>query len=64
MCRKPKALGIKLAINPDAHSVDGLSDMAFGVGIARKGWLEKKDILNTMSASEMEKFLERRKNGR
>ena len=61
VCRKPKALGIKFSINPDAHSLDGLSDVVFGVGIARKGWLEKQDVLNTMSASEMGKFLESRK---
>jgi len=61
VCQRPKALGIKLSINPDAHSLDGLSDVVFGVGIARKGWLEKRDVLNTMSAAEMEKFLESRK---
>ncbi len=61
VCQRPKALGIKLSIHPDAHSVDGLSDVVFGVGIARKGWLEKQDVLNTMSVTEMEKFLESRK---
>ena len=61
VCQRPKALGIKLSINPDAHSLDGLSDVVFGVGIARKGWLEKRDVLNTMSAAEMEKFLESKK---
>ncbi len=61
VCQRPKALGIKLSIHPDAHSVDGLSDVVFGIGIARKGWLEKHDVLNTMSVSEMEKFLEYRK---
>ncbi|MBI4395100.1 MAG: DNA polymerase/3'-5' exonuclease PolX [Candidatus Omnitrophica bacterium] len=56
-----KAKGILLCINPDAHSVDGLNDVAYGVGIARKGWLERKDVLNTMSVSEMEQFLAKRK---
>lgn len=60
-CKKPKELGLRLSINPDAHSLEGLSDVGFGVGIARKGWLEKCDVLNTMSVSEMEKFLESRK---
>ena len=57
VCREAKVKGIRLCINPDAHSVEGLSDVIYGVGIARKGWLEKRNILNTMSASEMEKFL-------
>lgn len=61
ICPYAKKLGVKVSINPDAHSVEGLYDTAYGVGIARKGWLEKKDVLNTMSASEVEKFLKRRR---
>ncbi|MBI4358618.1 MAG: DNA polymerase/3'-5' exonuclease PolX [Candidatus Omnitrophica bacterium] len=61
VCRKAKAQDVRLCINPDAHSVEGLSDVPYGVGIARKGWLERRNILNTMSVSEMEKFLEARK---
>ena len=61
VCREAKSRGIRLSINPDAHSVEGLGDVVYGVGIARKGWLEKRDILNTMSVSEMGKFLKSRK---
>ncbi len=61
LCRAAKEKGIRFSINPDAHSTKGLSDVKFGVGVARKGWLTKKDILNTMSVSEMEKFLKSRK---
>jgi DNA polymerase (family 10) len=43
-----------IVINPDAHTVDGLSDVMYGVGIARKGWLEAKDVLNTRSTSQIE----------
>lgn len=60
-CRSAKEKGIHFSINPDAHSTRGLSDVHFGVGIARKGWLEKKDVVNTMSVSEMEQFLKNRK---
>ncbi|OGW85261.1 MAG: histidinol-phosphatase [Omnitrophica bacterium RIFCSPHIGHO2_02_FULL_46_11] len=60
-CKKPKAMGLRFSINPDAHSLDGLSDVAYGVGIARKGWLEKNDALNTMSVLEVEKYLRGRK---
>ncbi len=53
--------GVKISINPDAHNLDGLMDVHYGVGIARKGWLEKKDVLNTMAVKEVEKFLAARK---
>ena len=61
MCRSAKEKGIRFSINPDAHSTKGLSDVKYGVGIARKGWLRKNDIINTLSVSEMEKFLKGRK---
>ena len=51
--RKAKERGIKFCIGPDAHSVEGLADVDFGLGIARKGWLEKKDLLNCMDAEEL-----------
>jgi len=60
-CPYAKKKGVQVSINPDAHSVDGLSDVVFGVGIARKGWLEKKDVVNTLTVPEMEKFLRRRR---
>ncbi len=46
-CRRARDAGVKFAVNTDAHSVDGLDFMRFGVGIARRGWLEKDDIVNT-----------------
>lgn len=55
--RDLKELGIKVSINPDAHKVDGIADYRFGVGIARKGWLEKKDVFNTMGLEQIMKFL-------
>lgn len=56
-----KKQGVRVSINPDAHSMDALRDMVYGVGIARKGWFEKKDVVNTMPVSEIEKFLKRRR---
>jgi DNA polymerase (family 10) len=46
LCRYAKEKGVTIAINPDAHNIEGLRDVYYGVGIARKGWLEKRDILN------------------
>jgi DNA polymerase (family 10) len=43
-----KEKGVKCVINPDAHSTTGLQDLIFGIGIARKGWLSKDDVLNTL----------------
>ncbi len=50
---------LKLSIDTDAHSVDSLSNMRYGVGVARRAWLTKDDIINTMNLEEFEKFLER-----
>ena len=52
-----KEKGVKCAINPDAHSTAGLQDLVFGVGIARKGWLTKNDIINTLPLARIESVL-------
>ncbi|MBM7614870.1 DNA polymerase/3'-5' exonuclease PolX [Alkaliphilus hydrothermalis] len=56
LCRYAKEKGVKLVIEPDAHRIEGLDDVMYGVGIARKGWLESEDVINTM---EIEEVLER-----
>jgi DNA polymerase (family X) len=56
--RFAKEKGVPIFINPDAHTTDGLDDVRFGVGIARKGWLEKADVVNTRSLKEIGRFLE------
>ena len=50
--------GVPIFINPDAHSINGLQDVQYGVGIARKGWLEAKDVVNTRTTREIIRFLE------
>lgn len=52
-----KEKGVMIAINPDAHNIEGLKDVFYGVGIARKGWLEKKDVLNTRPLSQLRTYL-------
>jgi DNA polymerase (family 10) len=61
LCKYAKEKQVKLVINPDAHEEEGLKDTNFGVGIARKGWLEPGDILNTMNLEEMKEFLKKRR---
>lgn len=56
-----KQLGIKVSINPDAHSTEGLQDVRYGVGIARKAWFTATDVMNTLPAAKMTKFLQARK---
>ncbi len=56
LCRYAREKGVLIPINPDAHNTDGLRDVSYGVGIARKGWLTKHDVLNTRSSTELEKL--------
>jgi DNA polymerase (family 10) len=54
-----KELGVKCAINPDAHNIPDLQFIAVGVGIARKGWLTKSDVINCLPLKDIEKALRR-----
>ena len=56
-CRMAKEKGVQLAIETDAHSIDGLEFMNLGVDVARRGWLEEKDIVNTLPLNELLKRL-------
>ena len=56
-CRMAKDKGVQLAIETDAHSIDGLEFMNLGVDVARRGWLEEKDIVNTLPLNELLKRL-------
>jgi DNA polymerase (family 10) len=58
-CRMAKDRRVQLAIETDAHSIDGLEFMNLGVDVARRGWLEEKDIINTLP---LDKLLKRLKN--
>jgi len=57
--RRAKELGVKLAINTDAHSTCGLMAIEYGVKTARRGWLEKKDVLNALGFADLMKHLKR-----
>jgi DNA polymerase (family 10) len=46
--RKAREVGVKMIINTDSHHKDQLRFIEFGVSQARRGWAEKKDIVNTM----------------
>ena len=53
-------LGIKTSINPDAHSIEGLNDVEFGVGIARKAWFCASDVINTYSPDEVSQLFKQK----
>jgi DNA polymerase (family 10) len=53
-------MGLKVAISTDAHAVDHLLYMRFGIGQARRGWLEPTDVLNTRSFKDLQRLLRRK----
>lgn len=56
-CKRAKALGVHVVINPDAHSTGEVPYVRYGIDVARRGWLEKKDIFNTQSVTQVTKAL-------
>jgi len=52
-----KEKGVKCVINPDAHRTERLRDLWFGIGIARKGWLTKTDVMNCLPLGQIERAL-------
>ena len=58
-CQMAKEAGVLVAINTDAHSVDEFGQLRFGIGQARRGWLEKKDVLNARPLNDLLKLLKR-----
>jgi DNA polymerase (family 10) len=59
-CRRAKAAGVLIAINPDAHSVGELRLARSGTVVAAKGWLERDDILNTRDPAALRELAEGR----
>ncbi len=56
-CRRARDRKVPIAINPDAHSVEGLDDLEFGISVARRGWLEAGDVWNTLPLEDMDRKL-------
>ena len=56
-----KSKGVKCVINPDAHRNEHAMFLRLGVGVARKGWLEKKDVINTLPLTALTKELLRKR---
>lgn len=60
-CKMAKELGVRIAISTDAHDTGNLEYMRLGIAQARRGWLEKEDVLNTLNTGELRKLLNKRR---
>lgn len=58
-CQMAKEEGVLLCINSDAHSIRDFDNLVHGIGQARRGWLEKKDVLNTRPLAQLRTLLKR-----
>ncbi len=61
LVHRAREKGVKIPICPDAHTLAGLDDMRYGIGVARKGWLRAGDVLNTMDAEALLTFFRQRR---
>jgi DNA polymerase (family 10) len=59
--KKAVEAGVKIIISTDAHRPEGLLQMRYGVGTARRGWVQKKDVLNALEFSELIEWLKSKK---
>ena len=62
--RRAKELGVKVVISTDAHSVQRLDHISYGVDQARRGWLDREDVLNTMTVDQLRDWMGRRETRR
>jgi DNA polymerase (family 10) len=58
-CRMAKEAGVPVVISSDAHHATHLANLKYGVWVARRGWLEAKDVWNTLPLPELEQRLSR-----
>ncbi|MEK6715990.1 MAG: DNA polymerase/3'-5' exonuclease PolX [candidate division NC10 bacterium] len=59
--RRARELGIPIAIDTDAHTIDQLDYMRFGVSVARRGWLTPRDVLNALPEKQFITWLEQKR---
>ncbi|MGB3363974.1 MAG: PHP domain-containing protein, partial [Thermodesulfobacteriota bacterium] len=59
--KKAVEAGVKIIISTDAHRPEGLLQMRYGIGTARRGWVQKKDVLNALEFDELNEWLKSKK---
>lgn len=62
-CQLAKNEGVKITINTDAHSIAELEQIHAGITQARRGWLEKDDVINTRTLKQLRKLIQSTRNG-
>jgi len=60
-CKLAKEKGLKIAISADAHTQNDFAFLRFGIDQARRGWLEKDDVINTRAWADLKTLLKRDK---
>lgn len=55
-CKMAKDMGVKIAISTDSHNIGNFNNMQYGIGQARRGWLEADDVVNTRNIKEFKKL--------
>ena len=58
-CQMAREEGVLVSIDSDAHGIDDFAHLKYGIGQARRGWVEGKDVLNTRSLEELRAWLRR-----
>jgi len=58
--RAAKEMGVQMSINSDAHDAGQLLNMKYGINVARRAWLEKKDLFNAMDLKDLIHFLKKK----
>ncbi|MFO7975777.1 MAG: DNA polymerase/3'-5' exonuclease PolX [Candidatus Hydrogenedentota bacterium] len=56
-CKRAKELGVRVSLGTDAHKPNELDFLRLGINTARRGWLEKGDVVNTMTTKQLRSFL-------
>ncbi len=59
-----KEKGVRCVINPDAHSTTGIQDLVFGINAARKGWLTRQDVINTLPLTKITDALTKKRSAK
>jgi DNA polymerase (family 10) len=61
--RTARDKGIRIAVCPDAHTIEGMGDFRYGVGIARKGWLSRDDVINCLDTKSVQALFDSKRGG-
>lgn len=59
--KKARDAGVKITVNTDAHRLAGLDFLSYGIGCARKGWLRREDVPNTLELDAFRQYLQQRR---